>query len=251
MRTLDVHFTPAELAALSGKDLSRTTCVVFDVLRATSSMLTAIGNGADAIIPVAEIRDAVAIRAQRPEVLLAGERHGLRIRAEASGGVDFDFGNSPREFTANLVSGRTIATTTTNGTRALRACSGAEHVLVGAFLNLQALTDELQRLQPERLLLICAGTVDEAAYEDALAAGAVCDLLWDGWSSDASDGATMARLLFRQVRSDLGAALAASRNGRRLLALPALAEDVAICARLDSFPVVAGLNKLGEVRRLA
>src|SRR5262245_17676042 len=108
LQTIEVLFSPAEFAALPRQNLGETTCVVFDVLRATSTMLTALANGAQAIIPVAEITEALAIRQRQPDVLLAGEREGLRIRAERTGGVDFDLGNSPREFTASRVQGRTI-----------------------------------------------------------------------------------------------------------------------------------------------
>lgn len=250
MSRLEVLFTPAEYTHLPGVDLAGTTCVVFDVLRATSTMLTALNNGAEAIIPVAEIADALAHLEKRKDILLAGERHGLRIRAGATGGVDFDFGNSPREFTAERVSGRTIAATTTNGTRALRACAHAQRVLIGALVNLEALASEIRNARPSNLLLICAGTGEEAAYEDTLAAGGLCDLLWDTWGDDASDAAAMARLLFHKARCDLQAALAVSRNGSRLLAIPDLAEDVAICAQKDAVPVIAALNRNGEVRRI-
>jgi 2-phosphosulfolactate phosphatase len=250
MSKLDVLFTPAEYATLPGRDLSGTTCVVFDVLRATSTMLTALANGAEAVLPVSEIADAVAIRRQRPDVLLAGERHGLKITAAQSGGVDFDLGNSPREFTPERVAGRVIVTTTTNGTRALRACSGAGRVLVGALFNLRALTEALRTQRPRDLLLVCAGTVEKAAYEDALAAGGLCESLWSEFGSGATDSALMARQLFQQARGDLTGALGAGRNGRRLLAIPELAADVAVCARLDALPLVAALNRAGEVRRI-
>jgi hypothetical protein len=97
---LEVVVSPAEFAALRERDLSQTVCVVFDILRASTSMITALGNGAEAIIPVAEISEALTIRKNRPDVLLAGERGGLRIRSDQANGVDFDLGNSPREFTA-------------------------------------------------------------------------------------------------------------------------------------------------------
>src|SRR6266498_2781299 len=102
-RSIEVLFSPAEFAALAQRDLSRTACVVLDILRATTTMMTALANGAEAIVPVAEIPEALAVKAQRPEVLLAGERDGLRIRAEHTGGIDFDLGNSPREFLAEKV----------------------------------------------------------------------------------------------------------------------------------------------------
>ena len=97
---IEVLFSPAEFEALIGRDLSQTVCVVFDVLRATSSMTTALGNGAAGIIPVATIDEALSWRKKDPGTLLAGERDGLRIRRDLTGSIDFDFGNSPREFLA-------------------------------------------------------------------------------------------------------------------------------------------------------
>src|SRR3954468_9794467 len=94
-RFLDVHFTPADFNALSQRDLSSTICVVFDVLRATSSMITALANGATEIIPVAEIHEALALRKADQNILLAGERDGVLITSALTGGSSFDFGNSP------------------------------------------------------------------------------------------------------------------------------------------------------------
>ena len=175
---LDVTFTPAEFTALRQRDISQTVCVVFDVLRATSTMVTALANGAREIIPVCEIAEAVALRQARPDLLLAGERDGVRILRAQTGSVDFDLGNSPREFTRERVAGRSIAMTTTNGTRALQACRGAQRVLVGSFLNLGAVAEWLARERPESLLIVCSGTHEEAAYEDVLGAGALCDAVW-------------------------------------------------------------------------
>jgi 2-phosphosulfolactate phosphatase len=138
VKSLEVLFSPAEFSALEHHDLGATVCVVFDVLRATSSMVTALSNGAEAIVPVAGIPEALSLRLQQAEVLLAGEREGVRIPAELTGSVSFDLGNSPREFTKEIVGGRTIVMTTTNGTRALRACAHARKILVSSFLNLGA-----------------------------------------------------------------------------------------------------------------
>src|SRR5258705_11737626 len=176
---LEVLFTPAEFAALIKRDLRHTVCVVFDVLRATSSMVTALGNGATAILPVAEIQEALIIRKKAPDVLLAGERDGLRITGKLTGTIDFDVGNSPREFVAEKVRGRKIVMTTTNGTRALRACLGAQAILVSSFLNLGATADFLGAQNPAKILLVCSGTFEEAALEDVLGVGALLDLLDD------------------------------------------------------------------------
>jgi 2-phosphosulfolactate phosphatase len=250
--TLEVLFAPAEFTLLTGRDLCETVCVVFDVLRATSTMVTALGNGAAGMVPVAEIPEALSLWRHRPEVLLAGERDGVRIEGHLAGGRAFDLGNSPREFTADRVRGRTIATTTTNGTRALRACAPAAAVLLGSFLNLRATAELIGRQNPVNLLLVCSGTHDQTAYEDVLGAGALCDLLWARYGGGAvADSVLIARRLYRLEQDDLLAAVAQSRNGRRLMALPDLREDVAFCVQRDLFKHVAQMGKDGVVSALS
>jgi 2-phosphosulfolactate phosphatase len=251
MTTLEVLFTPADFATLPGRDLSQTCCVVFDVLRATSTMVTALWNGAQAIIPVEEIADALAERRRKPEVLLAGERKGVRIGPELTGGITFDLGNSPREFTAAAVGGRTIVMTTTNGTRALRSCLHARQTFAGSFLNLNATATAVRKSADTNLLVICSGTFEQAAYEDVLGAGALCDLLWNRYQEpQIADSARLSRETFLHACNDLLAAMARSRNGRRLLSNPDLRDDVAFCLRLDACGFVAMLSKDGSVGRL-
>jgi 2-phosphosulfolactate phosphatase len=240
---LEVLFTPAEFSALDGTDLSEVVCVVFDVLRATSSMLTALANGASYIFPVREISDALELQRAHPGALLAGERDGVRILRAQTGGVDFDLGNSPREFTRERVTGREIIMTTTNGTRALQACRGARRILAGGFLNLRALADTVQDGNTARLLIICAGTFEEAAYEDTLAAGALCDLVWKQFErAKIADSAQIAREIYLRANGDLVKAMQYSRNARRLLTNPALCEDVAFCMRRDCLDLSAELR---------
>ena len=249
MKALEVLFTPAEFAALPRRDLRRTVCVVFDVLRATSTIVTALAHGAAAVLPVADIAEAQAWRKRQPDVLLAGERDGGRIRGELAGGNDFDLGNSPREFTPELVRGRTIVSTTTNGTRALRACAAAPTVLAGSFLNLAATARALGQLSPENMLLVCSGTGDAEAFEDTLAAGALVDLVWD--ESAAAGSARTARELFLRFQADLAGAMAHSANARRLLARPDLRDDVAFCLRRDVFDLTAAMKSGRITRNLA
>jgi 2-phosphosulfolactate phosphatase len=240
--TIEVLFSPAEFSALKHRDLRNSVCVVFDILRATTSMMTALANGAEAIIPVTEISEALAIHKTRP-VLLAGERDGLRIRAAQTGGVDFDLGNSPREFTAEKVRGKTIAMTTTNGTRALQSCAKAKTVLIGSFLNLNALADWIFSKKPADLILVCAGTFEEAAFEDTLAAGVLCELLTEkNFGATFLDSAEIARQTARQANGNFLDALRFSRNARRLLSMPDLRDDVAFCARRDTIHFVAGME---------
>lgn len=249
-RRIEVLNTPADFETLRKRDLSDSACVVFDVLRATSSMVVALANGAWSVRPVAEVAEAVKAHTADPQALLAGERDGVRITADVSGGVEFHLGNSPREFTAERVAGRRIISTTTNGTRALRACEGAATVLVSCFLNAGATIAELRRTLPANLFLVCGGTYEEAAYEDLLAAGAFVGALWPEYrAGHVADSAMAAMRLHAMEAPDVFEGLSRSRNGRRLLSRPDLAADVAFCAQVDSYPVLARMNAMGIVTR--
>jgi 2-phosphosulfolactate phosphatase len=247
---IEVILTPAELPALARRDLLDAVCVVFDVLRATSTFVTALQNGAKAVVPVSEISEALAWRQKEPAVLLGGERDGVKIRGGLTGGVDFDLGNSPREYTPEKVRGKTIVSTTTNGTRALRACAGAQTVLAASFLNLTATVSFIKKLQPVRVVPVCAGTHENTALEDVLAAGALCEML-EGLLSPAlsslgrgegvfevSDSAEMAMATYVQAKTNLAAAVGRSENARRLLGIPELRDDVSFCLQRDIFPLV-------------
>jgi 2-phosphosulfolactate phosphatase len=234
---IEVILTPAEIALLPARDLSATTCVVFDVLRATSTILTALNNGARRVWPVATIEEARALREKSlPDALLGGERRGQRIEG-------FDLGNSPREYTAEAVGGRDIIMTTTNGTVALRACAASGEVHIGSLLNLDALAARLLRLNtPDtRLLLVCAGSGTRYSLEDALAAGALLSRLTVGVpdvGSDGGDAGRTVRAVYEHYREDLAATLRTTDNGRRLAEL-GLAADVDWCSRVSVFDELA------------
>jgi 2-phosphosulfolactate phosphatase len=252
---IETILTPAELPALAQRDLRATACVVFDVLRATSTFVTALHHGAQAIIPVSEIAEALAFRkskVQSPKskvILLGGERNGVRISAD---GVDFDLGNSPREYTPERVRGKTIVSTTTNGTRALRACVGAKIILASSFLNLGATAEFLRREKAETILLVCAGTGENPADEDIIAAGALVETLSSGKDthSKRTDSAVAARAAyFQAVQTGLEKKIALSENGARLLAIPELRDDVAFCLQRDTHPLIAKMETDGAIRR--
>ena len=248
-RKVEVLFSTAEYSSLGQRDLSTTTCVVFDILRATSTMLTAFSNGAAEIAPVSEIEEALALRTQDPKLLLAGERGGHRIRAAQTDSVDFDFGNSPREFTRGKVEGRRIAITTTNGTRALRACAHAAEAQIGAFLNLSAAAAFVRASAHANVLLICAGTAEDASLEDTLAAGALVSLLASGSKEvegaeeiKLTDSAEIALATYQHHASNLVGAFGKARNGRKLLSIPELVDDVAYCLQRDILNFTATLS---------
>ena len=241
--TIDAILSPAELPMLAQRDLRDATCVVFDVLRATSTFVTALHHGAKAIVPVSEIAEALAVRQKQPEVLLGGERDGVKIHAAQTGGIDFDLGNSPREYTPEKVRGKTIISTTTNGTRALRACTGAQTVLAASFLNLGATAQFIRQLQPAQIVLVCAGTRENIATEDVLAAGALGErLLRDSGGRAVSDSAEIALSAWRKAKSNLLEVVSEAENARRLLAIPELRDDVTFCLQQDKYPLVAQME---------
>ncbi len=166
-RTLNAHFLPA---LLEPEELTGAAVVVIDVLRASTVIACALAAGAREVIPCLEVEEARKIAAGLPkgEALLGGERHGLPIEG-------FDFGNSPAEYRPDLVAGRTVVFTTTNGTRAMNACHKASRVLIGAFVNCQAVCAALPPARPIHLL--CAGTSGKITREDVLFAGLVAEPL--------------------------------------------------------------------------
>jgi len=236
MATLNVHFLP-EL--VSPDDLADSTCVVIDVLRATTTIAYALAAGAREVIPCLTIDDARAAAARLPkgEVLLGGERGGVRIEG-------FDLGNSPDEFSAERVAGKTIVFTTTNGTKAMLHCRRARRVLLGSFVNLSAIAARIA--DAPQLDLICSGTEGKITREDVLLAGAVADRL--PGDRELNDQAAIARGAWREsVGAKLGApgvservlieALRASRGGRNLIRLK-LERDIEQAARLDRFDLL-------------
>ena len=143
-----------------------------------------------------------------------------------------------------------IVLTTTNGSRALRACVGAETVLIGSFLNLGATATYLLRQAPPHLLLVCSGTGEQAAYEDILGAGALAELVWPLYAKgEIADSAQVALQIYQQNARRLSQAIEHSRNGRRLLAQRDLRDDVPYCLQRDVCDLVAKLEN-GSIKKL-
>ncbi len=233
---LDVYFTPAELA---GAELPGRV-VVLDVLRATSTLVEALANGARAVVPVATADDAgrIAQGIGRDSVVLCGERKGMPIEG-------FDLGNSPLEFGADVVADLTLVMTTTNGTRAFLAVAerrggvdgAVSEVLAGSFLNLGAVVARLAA-EDTATALVCAGREGRFALEDALCAGAIVrGLLEADADVEGNDGASAAASLAAGHLPELAKALAGTAAGRRLAEI-GRAEDVVFCATVDRTDVV-------------
>ena len=219
--------------------------VVFDVLRATSTITTAIAAGAEQIRFFADPDLALATRREYPHALLCGEKGCLKIPG-------FDLGNSPLEFRPEVVRGRVILMTTTNGTKAIHAAKNARHLFAGSLLNARATAEALVR-NPEDIVLLCAGTDNHPAMEDILGAGAVINELQKlalATPMKATDLAMTACFAFRQAAADLQSALSKAQGGRNLIAA-GLSGDIVHCSRLNGLPSVVRIagDQLATVPR--
>jgi 2-phosphosulfolactate phosphatase len=152
----------------------------------------------------------------------------------------FQLGNSPKEFTAEVVAGKIIVMTTTNGTAALASTVGASEVLVGAFANYSAVLAWLRAAARagKSITIVCAGTNGRFALEDAICAGRfVRGIARRGITPDLGDAANVAAIIDRRMGGDLPAVLRHSEHGRALIEA-GLGDDVAYCAGIDTHPVV-------------
>ena len=242
-KSLHVHRLPSEVPA---EEFQGTVTVVVDILRATSTMTTALASGAGAIVPYAEIDDAREHFRQFPDnAKLCGERNWAMIPG-------FHCGNSPGDYEQN-VAGRTFIFTTTNGTKALHHASAASRICLGSFLNISTLESMLSRETDVRIL--CSGTKGEPSWEDQLFAGALADRLTDGdhgWNDVASEVVAAWREFQSQQTDadDLFKSLCTGTGGSNLVKR-GLERDIRYCAQMDRFDVVAEFFANENVIRLS
>lgn len=226
-----MHVRMVPVAARAGRELfAGTTAVVFDVLRATSTIVTALASGYRRVYPVAEEGGALAL-ARKHGYVLAGERGGKRIPG-------FPHGNSPLEFlTGGTTAGDVLVLTTSNGTGALQTAAGAARVLAGSLLNARAAARAALR-EGRDILLVCAGTGGAFALEDTLGAGFVLAELTRaaGVMPPVDDLSMAAYRLACFYRDNPLDGLLDSRHGQKLLEL-GCGEDLRWCARLNLFDI--------------
>ncbi len=243
--SLAVHFLPALVAP---EELIAADVVMIDVLRASTTITHALAAGATAVIPCREVEEARQLSANfaRGTVVLGGERDGLPI-------AGFDLGNSPSEYTPAAVADKTVVFTTTNGTLALVQCRLAARVLIGSFVNLSAVAEQLPGERPIHLL--CAGTRGRITREDVLFAGALGEHLLshvpdltpindqvrialDCWRAGFPDAAARGQ---RAPPEKLSLALESTQGGHNLQAI-GLKHDIAAAAEWDRFKIVPQLD---------
>ena len=210
---VEVAFLPK---CIEEQDLSNTVCVILDIFRATTSIVTAMSHGCRMIYPVDSLDKAYEAAKQLGNVLMAG--------------------NSPWEFTAEKVWEQQIVMTTTNGTVAIQAAKEAFCTLIGSFHNAEAVCQQIKQFNKD-VFIICAGTDRAFSLEDSLCAGFLVDKLANSNTVKLNDSALGARVMYQAAQDRLIETAIKSRNGRRLVELGKEAE-VGLCLRRDIVNVV-------------
>ncbi len=245
-RELYVHALPSRVEP---EEMAGKVVVVIDVLRASTTIIYALEAGAREVRPCVEVEEARELAAQMPEgdPVLGGERKGLLIEG-------FDLGNSPQEYTADRVKGRGVVFTTTNGTRAMDRCRLAARVLIGAFVNAEAVCQELAHW--EQVHLLCAGTRGKPGNDDLLLAGLLVERIVrrGDTSYNLSPQAADARALWLDSFAlpyaleaeplepeRLAKQLSLTAGGRNLVAI-GRDEDILVASELDRFWTVPKLD---------
>jgi 2-phosphosulfolactate phosphatase len=216
-------------------DMAGRLVAVIDVLRASTSIAAALANGARAVVPFDTSEEVVARgkTLSRTDVRLAGEQ---KMRAIPG----FDIGNSPREFTADSVGGKTVLFCTTNGTRALTAVQGARDVVVASYVNLTAVLALMRSALRggTDVSIICAGSGRQFSLEDAGCAGRYLNQITRRLTSiDINDAAHAASLIDRKYGDNLMRLFLASSHGRALHEA-GFGDDLTLCGTIDAFGVV-------------
>jgi 2-phosphosulfolactate phosphatase len=202
--------------------------VIIDVLRATSAICTAFHYGAEKMIPVATVEEALALKATG--MLAGAERDAIKVEG-------FDFGNSPYDYMGDHVKGQTIAITTTNGTQALEAAKNACKVVVGAFTNISALCNWLVAEQ-RPVLLLCSGWKNRFNLEDSMFAGAVTqELINRNPAYKMGDACLALQYLYQQAQNDPYKFLSRASHKERMARL-GLKKDIRFCLKPDQTTVI-------------
>ena len=232
---IEVHFTPLTVDEMYLKDKN---VVVIDVLRASTTIATALSNGAKEIIPVNNIESALKIAGglAADVTLRAGERGGRTIQG-------FNLGNSPLEYTKEIVKGKSIIFMTTNGSAAIVKGRHAKNLVVVSFVNLSHVVSFLKELK-EDLTIICAGKENRFCIEDAVCAGRLINKLLTGNASDllTDDASTAACMLDKNLGKNVLKLLKTSEHGNYLSKI-GFADDLEVCADTDSIPVLPVLSE--------
>ena len=210
--------------------------IVIDVLRCSSTIVTALANAAEGVIPTKTVKEARALRKKHSEFLLAGERRGVKLEG-------FDLGNSPLEFSPQKVKGKHIILTTTSGSKAIVSSKKAKHVFAGAFLNVEAIakaTSKIAEREETGISLVSAGTDGRFSLEDFICAGAIAESFPANVFVH-SDAVLAAILAFRQAKQSLKKVIQSGYHAQYLIS-QGFEEDVKFCSQLSIYALVPFLK---------
>ena len=244
---IDVFFSANQFTT---SDVTGRVVAVIDVLRASTTIAVALANGAKAVVPFDSSEDAVlrAKQFERREVKLAGERKMHAIPG-------FDLGNSPREFTREVVEGKTVLFVTTNGTGTLTAVQGARDVVVAGYVNFSAVLAMLRAAARSGtdVSIICAGRDRQFSLEDAACAGRYARYISRRMPEAAMNDAALASTMIDRRYGENLLRLFAESNHGRALANAGYDDDLVLCASVDAYPVIPvysdlQITKLGPDR---
>lgn len=228
---LEVFLSPRELVP---GDAQGRVIAVIDVLRASTTIAVALANGARAVIPAADVDEAMtrARQFERDHVRLGGERKLVAIPG-------FDMGNSPLEFTSSAVNGCTVIITTTNGTQALMGLQGARDIVVASYVNHAAVAAMLRAAaRSNDISIVCAGTEGHFSLEDAACAGRYVRSITQASPSITTNDAARACALIDGRYGDNIAEIFKDSSHGRALAEAGFGDDLVACAQVDSHSVV-------------
>jgi 2-phosphosulfolactate phosphatase len=243
---LDVFFTPNQVkpAETAGR-----LVLIVDVLRASTTVATALGNGAKTVIPV-EGADEVISRSKefaRSQILLAGEQKMHPI-------AGFDIGNSPQSFTPAVVEGKTILITTTNGTRTLLGVQNARDIVIASYVNFSAVLAlmKVAASSSTDVAIICAGEEGSFTLEDSACAGRYVRAIPKRADIQTNDAAAASVLIEKKYGDNIAKVFKESAHGQAL-ASAGFGDDLTAAAQVDSYPVVPiyqdrQITKLGPER---
>lgn len=226
---IDVLVTP-QLS--NNRDHGTKRIVVLDILRATSTIVTALNNGATEVIPVQEYDEVFNLVRSlgRGNCLLGGERKGFKVEG-------FDLGNSPLEYTRELVEGKKIILCTTNGTKAIKAFQNGMEVLIGSYLNLEHLVGYLTR-NAQDITLVCSGREGNLCMEDLACAGMIAQMVAEAVPADLTDAAKVAINTAKQQGSASLEKFIGSAEHGLLLKEIGMGRDIKACTALNSAPIL-------------
>jgi 2-phosphosulfolactate phosphatase len=218
-------FTILSPALLHLYDLNDSIVVIIDVFRATSTIATALYNGADKVIPVAGVEDCKRIGSEIPGAVTAGERDGKVIEG-------LQYGNSPAEYHKEFIRNKTLVLTTTNGTKLLHMAltKGASEVITGSFVNLTAVCEHLVS-ENKNVILGCSGWKDRFNLEDTLFAGGVLSKIKQHFTVHC-DSSLMAENMYQVQHNNLYSFIQLTTHYHRLAAY-GLQNDLEYCVTED------------------